>query len=252
MVLGMNGHISKPIEPEKLYATLAQFKVGDGNTRPGPMTSGPLREDAALRSEGIELPSVSGVNVHVGLRHTDGNQTLYMQLLKQFGRDYMTFISATESAIKDLRWDDARRQAHTLRGLAGSLGATELEPLIVGLQAALHAQDRSVASSALTRLESQLLPLVSALRSALHVETIEVRPDIDDSSLWAVETFQPPDWLPRFCDLLRHSDVEAKDLWESRQEEVAQHFPPHLASRISRELERFDFAAALCLVPERS
>ena len=37
------------------------------------------------------------------------------------------------------RWDDAAREAHTLKGLAGSLGANELQPQAAALESAARA-----------------------------------------------------------------------------------------------------------------
>ena len=62
----------------------------------------------------------------------------------------------------------------------------------------------------------------------------------------------PSDWLARFRGLLQEGDVEAKDLWVSRQEEIAARLPFHVVQRISLALNDFEFDTALGLLPENS
>ena len=59
-----------------------------------------------------------------------------------------------------------------------------------------------------------------------------------------------PDWLPRLAELLRQSDVEAKELWESKRVEIAERLPQATALRVSTALENFDFETALRLLAE--
>ena len=60
------------------------------------------------------------------------------------------------------------------------------------------------------------------------------------------------DWLARFRGLLQEGDVEAKELWESRQEEIAARLPFHVIQRISLALNDFEFDTALGLLPANS
>jgi hypothetical protein len=52
--------------------------------------------------------------------------------------------------------------------------------------------------------------------------------------------------------LLQQGDVEAKELWESRHDEIAARLPFHVVQRISLALNDFEFDTALGLLPENS
>ena len=67
LVLGMNGHVSKPIDPEMLYATLAEYKVHAPAMRPGPTTAPAGRPEAASVADDPGLPEIVGLDVRSGL-----------------------------------------------------------------------------------------------------------------------------------------------------------------------------------------
>ena len=77
---GMNGHVSKPIDPSSLFDTLERFVAP---TVKGPAV--PPQEPApAAVAEADELPEVPGLNTAEGLMRVAGNKKLYRKLLRQF------------------------------------------------------------------------------------------------------------------------------------------------------------------------
>ena len=154
-------------------------------------------------------------------------------------------------------WEDVRRQAHTLKGLAASLGATELQPRAAALEFAAQAHDIVGTRNNLATTLECLVPLLSALRlhygmedpvvAAPYGERRETR-DVEQPSMAARVEFA--DWLRRFRSLLQQADVEAKELWRSRPAEIDAQLPLNVVHRISLALENFEFDAALRLLPE--
>ena len=77
---GMNGHVSKPIDPAALFETVERFAAA---RVPGPAV--PAAEPApAAVSDGDELPAVPGLDVADGLGRVAGNTKLYRKLLHRF------------------------------------------------------------------------------------------------------------------------------------------------------------------------
>ena len=81
--LGMNDHISKPIDPDALFSTLARWtrrtaRASVSGTPVTPATaSGEVVKDATLAA-------IAGIDVESGLRRVAGNRKLYFELLRKF------------------------------------------------------------------------------------------------------------------------------------------------------------------------
>ena len=256
MVLGMNGHLSKPIDPEVLYATLAGFNADGTAARPGPTTSPMVHATPMTVAADPPLPEIAGLDVRAGLRHAAGNTSLYMQLLRRFAHDFAGFATTAESMLDAGNWEGATRQAHTLKGLCATLGATTVRPLAAGLEQALQAHDMILARQGITEVDVSVTALLIALAAHFAVH------DPDGPSRGGVVTSggtgegpgthraEFSDWLARLREFLRQGDNEARDLWESRQVDILAQLPSELQQRVSKALANFEFDSALRLLPE--
>jgi PAS domain S-box-containing protein len=120
---GMNAHITKPINLDELFSVLAMWLKGDNPTpSPAPATIHVMRK--ALK---IALPeNLPDISIQTGLKFCNGNKELYRNLLA-------TFLETRKGTAKEigamLQTGDtktAARTAHTLKAVAGSIGATGL------------------------------------------------------------------------------------------------------------------------------
>ena len=133
LAAGMNDHVTKPIDPEVLFRTLAHF-VG----RPAAEEAAPALETAAGKpmaaSEPEAMPPLAGIDTAAGLRRLMGNQKTYLNILRKFGRDFQ----AAPANIKDLvaagKEDEALILAHSVKGAAGNVGAEPLQSAAAALE----------------------------------------------------------------------------------------------------------------------
>jgi signal transduction histidine kinase/DNA-binding response OmpR family regulator/HPt (histidine-containing phosphotransfer) domain-containing protein len=241
--LGMNAHLSKPIEPEDLYATLARYYAAPAAAAAAAPPSAPTRAaDAAAPA----LPDIAGLDSTSGLRRAGGKPVLYLQMLGMFARDFADCKTSFAHLIAAARWDEAERLAHTLKGLAGTIGAGEVQSLAGNLEAACKSRLADTAGAALDALLPRLMPLLSALADFLGSA-----PEAEEPVSAAVaQSNRLPDCLPELRQLLGEGDGAAVDLWERHHKEFAAVLPPQLTRRIGNALDNFEFDAALALLAE--
>ena len=125
LAAGMNDHVGKPIDPDHLVATLAKW-VHPSRTagKSAPQESVPQEVPASAAET---LPNLPGVKVAASVRRIGGNVVLYYLLLEKFKTNQLQVVSQIREAMAANDAKTAERLAHTLRGIAGTLGAETLQ-----------------------------------------------------------------------------------------------------------------------------
>ncbi len=134
---GMNDHVTKPVNPDQLYETLARWI----ESRKSSETQGAEPQDTSTDTTVVEkkktevvssgesvLPdSLEGFDLASGLRRLGGNQAFYRKLLSSFATDYTSTAEDIRQALDSKDHEKARRLAHDIKGLAGNLSAIALQ-----------------------------------------------------------------------------------------------------------------------------
>ncbi|MBF0416529.1 MAG: response regulator [Magnetococcales bacterium] len=122
---GMNDHISKPIYPHALYSTLTQW-VKPAAKRTVPESA--LPEATPLAT--LLLPPIPGVDTAIGLGNVGGSAPLYMDILSRFVINNRNYYRTMTNLLNSEDWSTLERRAHTLMGVAATIGATNLSGLV--------------------------------------------------------------------------------------------------------------------------
>jgi len=117
---GMNDHIGKPIDPDQLLATLAKW------IHPSIPADNSLLTSSTNSLQLLPLPVLPGVKVAESVRRIGGNINLYYSLLKKFTSNQKNVVQIIRESLSANDAKTAERTAHTLRGVAGNLGAESL------------------------------------------------------------------------------------------------------------------------------
>ena len=113
---GMNDHVSKPIEPDALFAALMRWR----KPRQGQAASAACR--TAKTPDDAILLEIDGVDMAGGLSRVAGNRRLYRDLLVQFAARQGEVNSQIMAAIDSGDHKLAERILHTVKGVAGNIG----------------------------------------------------------------------------------------------------------------------------------
>ena len=120
---GMNAHLTKPVNPQRLYACLMEWLERDG----GQVVSAPVVSPTALS---VLLPdSLPGLDIHAGLTQLGGNRELYRKLALEFCRTIAARVGELSAELDAGHLTDAGGKAHALKGVAGAIGATTVAAL---------------------------------------------------------------------------------------------------------------------------
>jgi PAS domain S-box-containing protein len=171
---GMNGHVTKPIDPDQLFSTLQKWiKPGERRVQvqqaevPGEQTE----PDMTVPAED-ELPeSLSGFDLADGLKRLQGNKKLYRKLLLSFATDYHAVANEIRQALDAEDFDQAHSLVHNLKGLAGNLAATKLQAAALNLEKLVKGiEEKAPAANELNLRFSELEDTLNqALESALSL-----------------------------------------------------------------------------------
>ena len=118
---------------------------------------------------GARLAAPARLDVAAALANVGGSQNLYEQVLRTFLKHHTDEIVKLRGKLADGALDDAARMAHTLQGVAATLGARRLTAAATALYDALSGGDvRPPAESLLAEAEQALAATVSAFERQLR------------------------------------------------------------------------------------
>jgi two-component system, sensor histidine kinase and response regulator len=238
---GMNDHLSKPIDPDALFATLLRWIKPRADLSTPAETSRPATP-ASIESPPRDgaMPPIAGIDTKTALRRTGGNVKRYEMLLRKFAE-----TKATEEIRAALAAGDkptAERAAHSLKGAAANLGATALAEDAAKVESAIAAGNAS--EILVDSLAASLNAVVAAIRSALPSEPV---PDsvMAPSAAATASVVEP---LLRLQKLLKSDDGEAADFILEATPLLAKVLSGEEIGALSGYIGNFDFDGALkCL-----
>jgi HPt (histidine-containing phosphotransfer) domain-containing protein len=166
---GMNGHVTKPIDPDQLFATLQKWiKPAAERTavQKPPVLDAPPEPDQAVQEED-ELPeSLLGFDLAAGLSRLMGNKRLYRKLLLDFGANYSGVADEILKALEAKDFKQAHSLVHNLKGLSGNLEATDLQAAAVEMEKLVKGKTAKTTSD--KELNRKFAKLKNALEQALN------------------------------------------------------------------------------------
>jgi len=166
---GMNGHVTKPIDADQLFATLQKWiqpSEKRASTKKPVLSVEPSVEDEVIPAE-EELPeSLPGFDLPDGLKRLQGNKRLYRKLLLSFATDYCGAANDIRIALDAKDFEGTHSLVHNIKGLAGNLAATNLQTSAVNLEKLVKAVGKK--SPPTKELKLKFSELENTLKQALE------------------------------------------------------------------------------------
>lgn len=159
LAAGLQDHVAKPIEPDRLIGSVARFARSPPCLE---ISAGPQSSPAAAAA--AEWPAAPGFDPVLGLRRVAGQAPLYRDMLLRFGLRFEHVIDDLQSRCQSSDVAGLVQQAHALVGVASQLGATEVAARARRLEYAVQ-QELSSAGRHIDDLASVLDPLLHSLHA---------------------------------------------------------------------------------------
>jgi CheY-like chemotaxis protein len=233
LAAGMSDYISKPINIREMFNVLMRWIHPVQPMRTTAVPSSP-QQDAA------RIAQLAGIDTRIGLENVQGNQRLYQRLLTRFREGQQGFVTEFRAAWRAGERTKAGRLAHTLKGVAGTLGAQALQAAAAELEQACREQPDQFPEDPLQRLEAQLLPVLTGLEA---LPMADASPSAEVSS--RLDPGQLRLQLLQLQRLLREDDTGAVEVITQITGQLDPAARPASLQRLARAVSVYDFEAAL-------
>jgi CheY-like chemotaxis protein len=230
---GMNDHIGKPIDVNEMFQTMAKWIT------PGEPLAGALLQEAVVENEDrvVSMTELPGIDTGAGLAITQGNEKLYHKLLLKFRESQRDFESIFRGALTSDDPHEAERAAHTLKGVAGNIGAK-------GIQAA--AQHLETACREGVEEKSNLLKAVVCELETVITGLDELNGSTDDTrTSGEIDSAGVESLLNQLHELLQDDDAEAVDVVEQLLPMLGGHAAANAVKQMGKAIASYDFDEAL-------
>ena len=244
---GMVDHVGKPIDLDQLIATLHQHIDPERLAIAGTSETRRLAENEATLSETM-------LDSETAIKRLGNSLTLYTQIAHSFRADVPEQLADLKRQIEQQAYSDATRTAHTIKGLAATIGALALSITASDIETQLKQQHNTepgaLTANALTatlaRLEQQFEQILPEL-AKVSPEDLPSQADTSGNTAFDRVAFNIQ--LKALMQLLADDDMAATRIGN----EIELAYGSALGARwtaIAQAMNQLDFSAALsaCLL----
>ena len=197
----------------------------------------PLYPDAICAA----LQQVDGLDVAAGLKATRGNTERYLRLLQMFATTHTDSMAQVRNALAAGDIESARREAHSLKGAAGTLGIHGIQQHALALETAIRTD---AASDLIEPLTADLEQAYTALATTLAPFMPAAEPMTANTGDLALAQQA----LTRLENLLAQDDLSASAVLREESPRLRLLLGHAAVTAIEREMNHYAFDQALALL----
>jgi PAS domain S-box-containing protein len=175
---GMNDHVIKPINPDELFEVLLNWiDPGEREVPEG------LRQQYAMKSDSKdEAPLVlPGFHVKQALARMGGNVSAYRKTLAKVLESEADAMERIQQALDENDLETAQRAVHTLKGVAGNIGAHSLQSAADHLEKSLKLSDENLSQDSIVHTRQLLTETLKTIETDLQANLKPEKQSTKDS-----------------------------------------------------------------------
>ncbi|MFC0348887.1 ATP-binding protein [Undibacterium danionis] len=271
---GMQDFLAKPVQPNALFTTLArwlEFKVSKTSkvSEAGKAgKAGELQIQESLAPYQLGNPD-AGFNF-AGFKHIDsaqglslmmGKQDLYLKVLSRFLGGQASTAMQLHNAIEQGQVSQAAMLVHTLKGLAGSIGAQQLQFDAMQLECAINTANAGTTGTVENLNNAQVLDLWQKLNKSLNLVLADLQqhlPTLQATSFQAsaseleseseLSHDKLTDILQQLRALLSNYSGDCPQYFEEHRLALMRFLDSSLLERLNQHIAQYEYDEALSLL----
>nr|WP_321256617.1 response regulator [uncultured Pseudodesulfovibrio sp.] len=233
LLAGMNDHVTKPIDPDILMEVLSKWLRNSPKVKKSTPCP-PSTEETPLHV----FENIPGIDAVQALARVRGNTVLLKRLLINFSYDCNESYSQLPALISMNKLDEAQHMVHSIKGVAGNVGANVLHQSALKMEIALRDDPKAIQDK-LNALETERKRIEKGIFAAFpQQDRDKIAKNTDKKLLKEFKSITP--YLTKLSSLLKKHDVEARGVYQSIEIELT-HAAPLFAKELGDLLNRFDF-----------
>jgi CheY-like chemotaxis protein len=238
LAAGMNDHVGKPFDLTHLVSVLRQQAKWE---------SAPIetRSNQAVFSQSLmRAASDGGIDLVQAVHRMGGKQDIYRRMLQTFAKD----LEILQEQIQAANPENLRRLVHTLKGLAATLGVSDLSGEAAAAEKILGSgkapENVRSATHAVCEAIVRATPGVQVVLKALHSEQAAVRGNRPGTRSKEIDHEALVSKLQALSRLLQIQDMEAMTTVAELQRDFAEALGEQF-SELEVEMANLEFEKAL-------
>ncbi len=238
---GMNGYIAKPIDPMQMLAAIQNVISPKERISDEPGNGTEARPVLQAPQQALQIGQLQGLNIEEGLYRLNGNIKKYSIILKMFLENQKNCVEDIELALLENDKATAARLAHTLKGVAAGIGASQLSASAESVQSTLEEKDDGNLEQKLEAFASQMKTVVHSIRKYLE------NADMDENHLDACDI---TDKIKILRKMIINNDVESFDIFSKVCKSFSREYGSKFTDSLSDAIINFRWKEASSLLDE--
>ena len=202
-------------------------------------------EDKVKKVEGTILPSVlPGISIEKGLKTVIGNEKLYRKLLGKFYESNRNVVLEIKNTLEAGDMETAARLAHTVKGVAGNLGAEDLFPVAADLEKAIKAKEMDGLEGLIDNFKAHLDVVMGGIQELEDRDTAAKQADAPAGEVTIdIDAVKP--LLIEMAELLESDLMEAMSRLEALEQHLGNSKVWERFSQLEKYMNGFDMDSAV-------
>jgi len=219
---GMNDFLAKPVEPKRLYGTIAKH-LGHEQTQ--------HQHKVSAETQPTTQPANEWLDINAGLLSLNGLEDAYRRVLTRFISDESDSAERIENDIRESDYETLIRSVHSLKGVARTIGATRLEQSATETERAAKEMDQELLEALSLELKRDLTKTIEYAQDYVNLK--------HESSVEEAQIL-----LNKLKDLLELDDLSAARQWNQMKDRVNAILPGKTIASIGDAIARYDYEHA--------